>query len=57
METPVLTPNGWSRMGDLKLNDNVISKDGKPTRVIGIFPQGKKEIWEISFSDGTKTEC
>lgn len=57
LTSPVLTPNGWVMMGDIEIGDRVISKDGTSTIVTGVFPQGKKDIWELTFSDGTKVEC
>jgi len=53
----ILTPNGWVTMGDINLGDYVIGRDGKPTKVIGTFPQGKRPIYEVKFNDGTKTLC
>lgn len=53
----LLTPEGWKKMGDIKINDFVIGADGNPTKVIGVFPQGEKTIYKISFSDGSSTEC
>ena len=53
----VLTPDGWTEMGSLKVGSHVIARDGKPTRVQGIFPKGKKEILEVLFEDGAKVEC
>jgi phosphate starvation-inducible protein PhoH len=57
LNTPILTPNGWVKMGDLKTGDRVISDDGNYTIVTGVYPQGKVDVWELVFSDGTKTEC
>lgn len=57
IDTPVLTPEGWAKMGDLEVGDRVISSDGNPTIITGVFPQGEIDVWEFSFSDGTKTEC
>ena len=57
LDSPVLTPNGWIKMGDIEVGDKVISADGKSTIVIGVFPQGEKDIWELTFSDGAKVEC
>jgi len=54
---PVLTPNGWVKNGSLKVGDNVIGKDGNPTRIIGVFPMGSKEVFEIEFGDGVKAQC
>lgn len=57
VDSPILTPNGWVKMGDINVGDNVISVDGNPTIVTGVFPQGMKDIWELTFSDGVKAEC
>lgn len=57
LDSLILTPNGYVRMGDITVGDEVIGVDGLPIKVNGVYPQGKKEIYEISFSDGTKTEC
>lgn len=57
MNSKILTPSGWKRMGDMQVGDTVISVDGKPTRVNGVYPQGKKEIFEVTFSDGSITRC
>jgi phosphate starvation-inducible protein PhoH len=57
LDSLILTPNGWITMGDIEVGDRVISDDGNSTIVTGVFPQGKKDIWELSFSDGSKVEC
>ena len=57
LDSPILTPNGWVKMGDIEVGDRVISVDGNPTIVTGVFPQGEKDIWELTFSDGVKVEC
>ena len=53
----VATPNGWSRMGDIKVGDYVIGSDGRPTKVIGVFPQGVRPIYRVEFSDGVSCRC
>ena len=53
----VKVPGGWEFMGDLKVNDEVIAKDGTVTKVTGVYPQGKKEIYRITFADGRTAEC
>ena len=55
--TPVLTPDGWVSNGDLRMGDYVIGRDGNPTEVVGVYPQGKKEVFELSFEDGTTARC
>lgn len=57
LDSKLLTPNGWVRMGDIKKGDLVISVDGKPTEVTGIFPHGEKDIYKVIFNDGSSTEC
>ena len=53
----VLTPDGWRRNGDLKLGDPIMNAQGHVSRVTGIFPQGKLESFEVTFSDGTTARC
>lgn len=57
LDAKVLTPNGWKRMGDIKLYDLVIGSDGKPTVVTGVFPQGELPVYRVTCSDGSSTEC
>lgn len=57
LDSIVYTLNGPKKMGDIQLEDKVISDNGKPYSVIGIYPQGIKPIYKISFSDGSSTEC
>lgn len=57
VDTPTLTPSGWVKMGNIKPGDYVISVDGTPTKVLGVFPQGEKEVFEVRFSDGTAVKC
>lgn len=57
LDAKLLTPSGWIRMGDVQVGDELIGSDGKPTRVVGVYPQGVKHIYEVAFSDGAKTQC
>jgi hypothetical protein len=50
--TPIYTPFGTKKIGDLKIGDEVIGSNGKSCNVIGVFPQGKKETYKITFNDG-----
>jgi len=54
---PVLTPNGWTNIGDLKVGDKVVGSDGKEQYVLGIYPQGEREIYKVEFTDGTFVNC
>lgn len=53
----VLTPTGWSKMGDIHAGDLVSGGDGKPTRVVAVYPQGEVESWRVTFSDGESVRC
>jgi phosphate starvation-inducible protein PhoH len=57
LTSKVLTPQGWTTMGELKVGDMVIGGDGKPTKVVGVYPQGKLETFSVKMSDGSSTEC
>lgn len=52
----VLLKNGdWKPIGKLRIGDELASIDGEPSVVTGVFPQGKKQVYEMVFSDGRKT--
>lgn len=53
VDTPVLTPEGWRRIGDTKIGDKVIGQNGRPTTVIGVFPNGVKPNYKVEFNDGS----
>jgi phosphate starvation-inducible PhoH-like protein len=51
----VLTPWGWRRIGDLQVGDLVVGSDGQPTVVLGVFPQGRREVFRVGAQDGAST--
>jgi phosphate starvation-inducible PhoH-like protein len=53
--TKVLTPNGFRPIGELVVGDFVIGSDGTPTEVVGVYPQGFKEIYRVHTQDGCST--
>lgn len=55
-DTWVRIPGGWKRMGDLSVGDYVVGRNGKPTRVKGVYPQGRLQLYEVEFADGRKVE-
>lgn len=46
------TPEGLKTMGDLKVGDYVYDRLGKPTKVLGVYPQGKLDVYEVELQDG-----
>jgi phosphate starvation-inducible protein PhoH and related proteins len=55
LESRVLTPTGWRAMGSLKPGDSVIGSDGRAARVTGVFPQGPKQVYRLTMTDGAST--
>jgi LAGLIDADG DNA endonuclease family protein len=53
----VLTPSGWQKMGDLEVGDTIIDPDGGTGLISAVYPQGRKTVFRVTFSDGASTEC
>ena len=51
----VLTPWGWRRIGELQIGDLVVGSNGRPTLVLGVFPQGRREVFRVRTQDGAAT--
>lgn len=56
LDSLVLLKDGWSKMGDVKLGDMVVTPSGDLAPISGIFPQGKRDVYKITFSDGRHVE-
>jgi phosphate starvation-inducible PhoH-like protein len=55
--TNVLTPDGWRPIGDLQVGDLVIGSNGEPTPVLGVYPQGERDVYRVTAQDGAWTLC
>ena len=53
----VKIPGGWTTMGEIQPGDYVETDDGKYAKVLGTFPQGLRDVYEITFKDGRKVRC
>ena len=53
----VLTPDGLRPIGDLQVGDLVVGSNGEPTPVLGVYPQGEKDIYRVTAQDGASTLC
>lgn len=53
----VVTPTGYKQIKDIKVGDYVIGSDGQPKMVLGVFPQGERDIYRVVFSDKTSCRC
>jgi phosphate starvation-inducible PhoH-like protein len=56
-DSQVLTPWGFRPIGSLEVGDLVIGSNGLPTPVLGVYPQGRKEVFRIQTQDGASTLC
>lgn len=57
LDSSILTPHGWKKMGDMQVGDVITCPSGRFSRITAIHPQGEKEIFKITFSDGRIVEC
>jgi phosphate starvation-inducible PhoH-like protein len=53
----VLTTDGFRPIGSLQVGDLVIGSDGLPTPVLGVYPQGHREVFRVRTQDGASTLC
>lgn len=53
----VVTPTGFVPISDLSVGDLVCGTDGRSYPVLGVYPQGERELVSIEFSDGSAVVC
>ncbi len=53
----VHTPDGWKRIGDIKVGDKVTTPDNGIATVTGVFPQGELDLYKVIFEDGRWVEA
>ncbi|MDQ6721212.1 MAG: hypothetical protein M3003_10525 [Candidatus Dormibacteraeota bacterium] len=56
-ETPILTPAGWTKHGDLRAGMSVYGRDGQPKRVLDVLPTTSRGLYEVELGDGTSVVC
>ena len=54
---PVATPDGFREMGSLKVGDSIFGKDGCVYHVQNIYEHGEKDVYKVTFNDGTWTRA
>lgn len=50
----VMTPNGWTTMGELEVGDYVIGSDGARKKVLAVYDGGVKDVYEVNTTLGRK---
>src|SRR5580704_2539627 len=53
LDTPLPTPTGWTTMGEVRVGDQLIGADGKPTQVVAATEvMHGRPCYEVEFDDG-----
>jgi phage terminase large subunit-like protein len=53
VETPIPTPSGWTRLGDVRPGDMVFDESGRQCTVLRTFDVAPDVAYRLHFSDGT----
>ena len=51
----ILTPEGWTTMGELAVGDFVVGVDGSPTEVLEVHDFEEEDVYEIKTTTGKTT--
>ncbi len=53
LDTPLVTPSGWTTMGQVQVGDQLVGADGLPTRVTAVTDVlANRPCFQVEFSDG-----
>lgn len=52
----IATPTGWTTMGDILPGDTILTPSGNTSCVLDKFQQGVKDVYKITFDDGSHAE-
>lgn len=53
----IYTPNGYKNFAEIKIGDEILGSNGKSQKVLGVYPQGKKEYYKVIMNDNSFTYC
>ncbi|GAB2495114.1 replicative DNA helicase [Luteococcus sediminum] len=55
LDTKLPTPTGWTTMGEVQVGDELLTADGRPTRVVAATEvMEDRPCYRLTFSDGTE---
>jgi hypothetical protein len=57
LTSELITSDGLKKMGDITTNDLVAGRDGYFYPVTGVYPQGARDVYTVTFSDGQVVRC
>ena len=55
--TLVKSSIGWVPIENLKVGDRVLGVDSNYTKVTGVYPQGNRMLYRVTFQDGRTIDC
>lgn len=53
----IMTPNGWTTMGEIQKGDEIMAYDGTVCKVLETYDQGESEVFKVGTNDGRETYC
>lgn len=53
----IKTPLGWITMAEATIGTIISTPDGNTAPIIGVFPQGRKPIYRLTFKDGRTADA
>lgn len=57
LDALIATADGFITMGKAAVGMKVLGADGNTYSIEGVYPQGKRPVYKVSFNDGTSVEC
>lgn len=57
VDSLVLTPVGWLRLGDLEVGDPIIDPDGGVGQVTAVYERGERDCFRVTTKDGASAYC
>lgn len=57
LDTLILTPFGFRKLGSLKIGDLVTTPDNKKAKIFNIIKLGIRKLYEVTLNDGSKIKA
>lgn len=57
LDSKILTPTGYILMKDAKVGDIICDRKGGTQTIVGVYPQGRKKAYRVTFADGSFVDC
>lgn len=57
LNAKILTPNGWTTMGKIKIGDIICGTNRTTQEVTGVYPKGRKTLYKVLFEDNREVSC